>query len=373
MKYEIELWSKNGVLLADVSKLVRNFSFSLERNEAEQVEIQLDLNSYEDLCADIGASPTSILSPYQTDIKVKRNGEYLFGAHVGQVETVLGETSASISIRAFGYLNLLIDRYITASYTQNDAVDIAWDLIALTQAQTNGDLGISMGTMVETVARDRTYVRQNVKEAIVNLTKLVNGNFDFEFTADRVFNTYTAIGSNRSADLEFIYPGNIKQVGVPRDGLSLFNKIYGLGSGFGADQLTSTQSDNDSQLNYGVHEKIQTFNSVVEQDTLDQNTAGFLNLKKNILEIPQMTVNGEDFSLNQFGIGDSVTVRIEQHPFLATIDGVYRIERIDVNVDENEAEDIRLYFDNLNIDEVIEEQPVAEPVVEEPAEDGDES
>lgn len=354
-KYEIELWSKNGIFLADVTKFVKNLNFSMQRNEAEQLQMSLDLNTYESYCLAIGTNPTSVLGPYQTDIKVKRNGEYLFGTHVGYVETAMGETTSTINIKAFGYLNLLIDRYVTKTYYEAenwDATEISWDLIDETQSQTNGDLGMTQGaSQATTVNREREYVRQNIKDAIVNLTKLVNGNFDFEFTYDRVFNTYEMIGSNRASELEFIYPGNIQEVSIPRDGLALFNKIYGLGSGFGQDQLSSTAEDNDSQLNYGVHEKIALFNSVVLQDTLDENTEGELDRRKGLLEIPQMTVNGEDFDLNAFGIGDRVTVRIEDHLFLATVDGVYRIERIEVSVDENEAESIKLYFDNYGVDQ----------------------
>lgn len=360
-KYDIELWSRTGVFLADISRYVKNFSYSMQRNEAEQLQLSIDLDAYEAYCASIGTNPTSILGPYQTDIKVKRNGEYLFGTHVGQISVEMGETYSTISVRAFGYLNLLIDRYVTKTYPQADnwdATQIAWDLIATTQAQTNGSLGMTQGTTTSVYNRERTYVRQNVKDAIVNLTKLVNGNFDFEFTHDRQFNVYQSIGSDKSVDLQFIYPGNIRKIVVPRDGLSLYNKIYGIGSGFGDEALTSTQGDNDSQLNYGVHEKISLWNSVIIQDTLDQNTAGDLDLRKGLLEIPQMMVSGEDFDLNDIGIGDKVTARIEEHPFLATVTGVYRVERIDVDVDENDAEDISISFDNhgLNQSEYESEQ-----------------
>lgn len=349
-KYTIELYSRSGILLADITPYVKNLRFSLQRNEAEDVALTLDLDAYQDFCASIGTHPTAILFPYQTDIKIRRNGEYKLGAHVGFVESSLGETEHTLEVKAFGYLNLLIDRYVTKTYEQEDATFIAWDLIDETQSQTNGDMGMTQGAQqATTVDRDRTYERQNVKEAIVNLTKLVNGNFDFEFTPDREFNTYTMIGSDRSAEVEFIYPGNIRSVTVPRDGTAMFNKIYGLGSGFGADQIQSTPEDTASQLNYGVHERIVTFNSVVEDTTLDENSEGELEIRKTILEIPQMTVSGEDFDLNSYGIGDRVTVRIEDNPYLATVDGVYRIERIEVDVDENEAEDIKIYFDNYQL------------------------
>lgn len=353
-KYEVELYSRGGVLIADISRYVKNLSFTLQRNQAEQLSFSIDLDAFEAQAQDIGTNPLSMLGPYQTDVKVKRNGTYLFGAHVGTLDITLAEIENTLNIRAFGYLNLLIDRYVSPTpYVQVDAVDIAWDLIDLTQSQTNGDMGITQGgQQATTVSRDRTYEpRQNAKDGIVNLTKLVDGNFDIEFTHERVFNTYTMIGTDRSASLEFVYPGNIREVSVPRDGLALFNKIYGIGSGFGQDSLTSTPSDNDSQLNYGVHEKIITFNSVTEQTTLDQNTQGELNQRKSLLEIPQMTVSGEDFDLNSYGVGDRVTVRIENYPFLATVTGIYRIEKIEVSVDEDEAEDIKLYFDNFGVEQ----------------------
>jgi hypothetical protein len=364
-RYAIELWSRQGVLLADVSDLVQNLQYSMQRNEAEDLSFDIDLDVYEELCADIGTHPTALLGPYQTDVKIKRLNpttavyDYLFGAHVGDVETNLGEMSATITVRAFGYLNLLIDRYVSpAPYIQVEATEIAWSLIDETQTQTNGDLGMTQGAQqATTVNRDRTYEsRQNVKSAIVNLTSLESGQFDFRFTEDRVFETYEMIGSDRTADVEFLYPdtpsskSTIRKLRVPRIGSgAVFNKIYGLGSGFGSDQIQSTQADSDSQLNYGVHEQVSIFNSVTEQETLDDNTLGAVALRKDLLEIPQMTVSGEDFDLSTFGIGDRVTVRIGRYAYLATVNGPYRIERIEVDVSDTESEDIKLFFDNIGL------------------------
>lgn len=348
MKYTVELWSKNGQLLADISRYVKNLKFSRQRNEAEDVSFQINLDALQDLATSIGTLATTLLYPYQTDIKIKRNGTYLLGSHVGEVTITGDENTEVVEVKAFGYLNLLIDRYVTKVYTATEATEIAWDLIDETQSQTNGDMGITEGSFqATTVDRDRTYERQNVKEAIVNLTNLATGRFDFEFTPTREFNTYEMQGSQR-LNVQFTYPGLIKGYSVPRIGQALSNKIYGIGSGFGEEALTSTQGDNDSQLNFGVHEKIITWNSVIEQDTLDQNTAGQLELRKDMLEIPSMKVSGEDFDLNLYGVGDRVPVKINDRPYLASVDGIYRIERIEVTVDENEAEDIDVYFDNID-------------------------
>jgi len=80
--YEVELWSRQGVLVADISVLVKTMSFTQERNASESFEMTLDLDAFEDLASSIGTMPMVMLNPYRTDIKVKRRGVYLFGVHV---------------------------------------------------------------------------------------------------------------------------------------------------------------------------------------------------------------------------------------------------------------------------------------------------
>lgn len=344
--YEVELWSRQGVLVADISVLVKDMNFSLQRNSSESFEMTLDLDAFESLASSIGTMPMIMLNPYRTDIKVKRRGTYLFGVHVIEVATELNENEAMMRIRAVGYLDLLSDRYITKSYSNQYETDIIQDMITTTQSQPNGDLGITFGSQVQLVQRDRNYERQNIKEGLVNLTNLITGGFDFDFDHNKVFRTYQMIGSDRTLEVEFIYPGNIRVLTVPRTGINLFNKIYGIGAGFGDDQVQSLQQDTASQLEYGVHENIHSWNSVLEQSTLDENTLARLSITRNMLEIPKVSVSGRDFDLDEYGIGDRVTVRVHNHPFLNTIDGAYRIEKIDVAVDENQHEDITLYFDN---------------------------
>lgn len=348
--YEIELWSRQNVYVADISMLAKSFNYSMERNAAESFELELDLYAFEDLCASMNALPMTILYPYKTDIKVKRDGEYLFRVHVIETNTDLGVDNATIKIKGLGYLDLLSDRYVTKTYTAQYETDIVQDLITETQSQTNGSLGITFGTQTQLVQRDRTYERQNVKEAILNLTNLVDGNFDFKIDHNKVLTTYPLIGSDRSKELVFVYPGNIKTMSIPRTGIKLFNKVYGIGAGFGEDQIQSTQVDTSSQLDFGVHEEVRTWNSVLAQETLDQNATARLANVKNILEIPQITVSGKDFDMNDYGIGDTVTVRVKNHKFLNNIYGKYRIERIEVTVDENQDEDIKMYFDNEQVD-----------------------
>lgn len=351
--YEFELWSIQGKKVADISHLAKGRKYTLERNAAETLDFTLDLDKFEAFCKSINTHPRNVLAPYATDVKVKRNGKYIFGVQVIDCPITLGETSASIAVKCTGYLNLFKDRYVTKTYSQIDAAAIARDLIMETQAQPNGNVGVTLdATQYNTgVLRDRTYTRDNVKDKAIALTNLIDGNFDIAISWDKKLRTYEQIGSVRG-DLEFTYPGNIKSATIERTGTSIFNKIIGVGSGFGDDQILSIQNSIVSQKAYYLREKIEQFNSVVEQSTLDQNTLGKLDMYQEVLEIPKITVTGKELDLDYVGIGDRIPVVIGGHTFVDNVFGLYRVEKMDVTIDDNDFEsDIALYFDNLGVNQ----------------------
>lgn len=352
-KYTFELWSIQGVKVADISALAKSRKYTLERNQAETLEFTLDLDAFEAFCASINTPPRNVLAPYQTEVKVKRNGNYLFGTQVVDCPVELAENTATISVKCTGYLNLFKDRYITKKYEQVDAAEIARDLIMETQLQPNGSVGVTLDAEQYNtgVLRDREYTRDNVKDKAIALTGLIDGNFDIAISWDKKLRTYEQIGSVRG-DLEFTYPGNIKSIQLERTGTSIFNKIIGVGSGFGDDQITSVQNDIISQQAYYLREKIEQFNSVVQQLTLDQNTAGKLDMYKEVLEIPKVTVTGNELDLDYVGIGDRIPVVITGHSFVDNVFGLYRVEKMAVTIDDNDFEsDIQLYFDDLGVNQ----------------------
>jgi hypothetical protein len=372
--YEIELWSAGGSRIADISALCFNRSYSMQRNEAETLTFSLDLFAFENYCLNnLGnINPRTLIDPYVTDVKVKRAGQYLFGAQVVDVSFNLAEDTSKpgfgggpsqtgaqsyvVNVTCTGYLNLFKDRYVSKVYTATEATSIATDLLTTTQAQTNGSVGVTNAVSQYTtgVNRDRTYQRDNVKLKIQELTTLIDGNFDFSFTWDKKFQTYSKIGARRT-DLKFIYGGPLSNVAgfqLSRSGINLFNKIYGLGSGFGVDQLQGTQVDTTSQLNYYVREQIQQFNSVSIQTTLDQNTTAAVSLAKDILELPKITITGKELNTNFLSVGDRIPLEVKNHTWLSNINGLYRIEQMEVDIDENDFERaIKLTFDSYGVNQ----------------------
>lgn len=345
-KYELELWI-NNVQVGDISRLAQNRSFSIKRNDREELSFDLDVKAFEAYCATLGSEPVEILEPYVTDVRVKRNGAYLFGVQVVDMEYSFSEAGASVKVRCTGFIDLMMDRYITISYNQVDAAAIARDMIAETQA-VMGDFGITYGVSQDAgVLRERNYVDQNVKDAIINLTNLSDGTFDFKFLADRTFETYTSMGTTRE-NFKFTYPYNVKSMTVPRTALNLYNYIIALGSGFGEETLRSEAGDTASRLNYGTRQKIISYNSVSDQNTLDQHAVGDVLLSKDVLMLPKLKVSGEFCDLNTIWVGDRIPVSTQGYTSLP-LDGMFRIEQINCSLDLNDAEDIDLIVDNYGL------------------------
>lgn len=345
-KYELELWI-NDVLVGDISKLAQNRSFTVKRNDREELSFTLDVKAFEAYCATLGSEPVEVLEAYVTDVRVKRNGAYLFGVQVVDMQYTFEQGGARVDIKCTGFLDLMMDRYVTVSYEQVDAAGIARELIAETQA-IMGDFGIVNGISQDAgVVRDRDYIDQNVKDAIINLTNLSDGNFDFKFNADRSFDTYTVQGGIRN-DIKFTYPYNVKSLTVPRTALNLYNYIIALGSGFGEETLRAEAGDTASRLNYGTRQKILSYNSIISQDVLNQQAVSDVLLRKDILMLPKLKVSGEFCDLNTLWVGDIIPVQLQNFAS-PPLDGLFKIEQITCSLDENDGEDIDLIVDNYGL------------------------
>lgn len=348
-KYEHELWI-NGVQVGDITRLVDNFGYSLRRNASESLTFSMDLKAFEAYCTDAGRNPNEMLVPYVTDVRVKRNGSYLFGVEVKETPISLNVDGVTIEIKGTGFLDLFKDRYLTKTYSAVEAADIARDAIAETQlGDATNNFGVLQGVVQEStgIVRDREYVDQNIRDLLTNLTSLEDGNFDIKFNYDRTFEIYVQQGSER-ANNKFTYPYNIKGGNIPNTAMNLSNYIIGIGSGFGEEALRSVITDETSRGNYKTRQSIVTFNSVVLQETLDDNTNAYLQKVKDIMLLPKISVPGDFCDLSVIGVGDRIPVSIEGFRSI-DIDTMYRIEQIDVKVDKQGAEDIDLTIDDYGL------------------------
>jgi len=109
------------------------------------------------------------------------------------------------SAAGLGLVTALRRRVVhTAFYVSDDSDEIAWDLIAHAQAQTNGNEGFTKGTTTGTPAvRNRYYCEgDNIFDAISSLAERKVKGFDWEIDALGAFNVW--IGG-RGTDLSGTY------------------------------------------------------------------------------------------------------------------------------------------------------------------------
>lgn len=357
-EYTVELWSSTGVYMADVSTiLTTGLRIQIPLNDVEQIDFNLDLVQFEEKCARIGATPRNILDPYRTEVKIKRNGAYLLGAQVVQAQINLNNQGANtIEVRCTGYLNLFKDRYIKpgtapalgiGNYSNRTYAQLAQRLILDTQSQTNGDFGVTIGPDLASPGQSQTrtraadYDNQNVKDGILNLTKLENDNFDFRFTWDKRFEVFERLGYDKPS-IELVYPQNVVSMTISRDASTLANKITGIASGIGDERLEYTSTDSTSALDYGIRERIELFNSVQNTATLNSNVEGLVPIYKDIYEIPLVEVTNGAIQPGDVIVGDAVLVKVEGSTFTESINDMYRIVNMNINVSKENEESITL-------------------------------
>jgi len=345
-EYIVTIYDLNNNPVLDISRFV-TMTMKFTLNDVHTLEFEIDLVQFEKLADSINAEPRTLIYPQKTEVKVSRNGVLLFGGIISSADSELSEQTQIMQVRADSYIQYFATRYLSKTYTATDRSAIAWDAINTVQSVTNGSLGVTQGTLATIFNSDLTSDFQDVKTIIQRYTYAQPTTYDFEITPNKVFNTYTRLGSDKP-EVELVYPQNITSIKVPRNADTLANKVIGLGSGIGQERLQTIQEDNVSQLNFRVKERKVTFNSVLQQQTLIDNTQGVLKQSTGVLVIPDVTVNGREFDISQNKVGDGINIRIDSSTYNNDVNGIKRISQMSVKVDENFSEEITLSFFNPN-------------------------
>lgn len=245
----------------------------------------------------------------------------------------LSEQDDKITVSALGYLSLFKQRVLTAdrSFTATDAGLIAWTLIDESQSQTDGNFGITQGTIETSVDRDRNYDKyQNIYDLIVQLSEVENG-FDFEITNAKEFNIYYPYRGDDLSENQILEWGkNIKSISFAYDFTDPANEVIVLGAGQGDAMETSTRTDTTLRSDYKLRQKIVSYKNVEGQTFLDAKGDKVLNQSKLVLrEYNIVQVSESDPEYTTLQMGDFVRVRISYGGL--EIDDVVRIIKITVN------------------------------------------
>ena len=358
--YGVELWSPSGSLIADLSPLLLSRHFKATRNRAEQIDFSMDLGQVESLVSSLGTTVRDFLGPGYNEVRIKRGSRYLLGGQTQYLLPSLDGDKRTLEVRAVGFLELFKDRFTYASdnndpyglkLTSMDLADVAWYFINLTQGRTNGSFGVTRGNVPVGGTRVITDTWQpyatNIRDILIALTQR-NNSIDFSFSADKVFNVYYPQGQDKT-ELRFALPGNIKSLRLPVDASELATLVIARGSGNGADQQVASTypaTATPEQVTYRLREVIDDYPSINVVQTLADKATEHYRKNATPTVIPEIVLDGnrEPF-LGSYWLGDRVPISIDanQGSAFAPLDGqMWRVNEVDVTVDENDSESIRL-------------------------------
>jgi len=331
---------------ADISTICTTRNFSITRNRAEQVDLEMNLLVAERLARDLGVGFWGLFAAGVTEIRITRANRPLLISRLADAYPSMG-ASNSIQLKAMGILDSFGDRYLwpgdTLSYSATDVGQLAWNRITQTQNRSGGNLGITLGAIQPSRAidEDQQYWARSIKDILVDYTNLSDSG-DFEFTPDKQFNWYAPSMGRDLTDVIFEYPGNIAQIGGRRDASQLVNQSVNRGKGNGNAQRQVSVSDANSYAVFGRHERISDYPSIDSEDLLTGYGNETLRTNSYPLVIPDITLQSRtNPPLGEYWIGDRVKLAIPGRSSFGHLDGqMVRINEIDVSVDNNDHETI---------------------------------
>lgn len=343
VSYKIQVRDSNGDILGEFDTY-RNLEFNKRLNNYGSCSFQV-------LDTDSKASSLVALRRYQVYIYRVVDGDdaLVWAGEQAMREGELNiEKSNWITIHCYDWLEQLNHRYTADEviFTDEDAGDIAFSLIDTTQGDTDGDLGITEGTIETTVDRDRTYFNQNIMDAIINLANVISG-FDFEINDQKIFNVYGVKGSDKSDTIILEYGRNLTKCHIVEDFTQPGNRAIVLGEATGEDNLQRVErNDTDSQAIYGLREQLISEMDVSELDTLqDKGDAVIRKYATSLLQV-DIDILKSSVAISDFSLGDLVSLKIQNGIY--DIDEAYRVFEWHIQYDFDNTETLSLVLGTLN-------------------------
>lgn len=337
-RYTIEIYTPLNVLVADLTGIAQIESIKLARNKAGSCSFRIGLKNLEYLAKALHITVRDLLAINRNEVRVRKGDFVLFGGQINYFESMLEQNM--LSVRSVGFWKLFEYAFtgnVVTEYADTDQGEILDDVVS-------GRFGVTTGSITTSITRDRTYPEyKNIKEIGDQLSEVING-IDFEIDYLKRLNVYYPQGLDKTDDILFIYPGNIKKIKIPTDGTQMLNKVTARGQGFGEAQSIVVAQSTPHQTYYNIREDVLDLSDVSEVATLTSHAEARLELLKDSLEIPEITIDGNQQPyLGSYWLGDRIKLQVEDfstYKYLS--ENVYRIEAITININQNDQEDITL-------------------------------
>lgn len=209
----------------------------------------------------------------------------------------------------------------TLTYTAQDQLVIARNLVTVTQAITGADIGVTVGSEVSGVLRDRIYYKYELKQIAEAVEQLAAVDRGFDFAIDiqpgpvKVLTlSYPRRGRIAgSTGVAFVDGKNLLDYEVKEDGTRSARVFTALGAGDGLDMKISTQSRTDIiDAGYPATSATAAFKDVKVQATLDAHAVAEVNARASTPAFWTVIVDPDDpdGGLGTWIVGDDALLEI---------------------------------------------------------------
>jgi hypothetical protein len=261
-----------------------------------------------------------------TDLLVYRDQTKMFRGRIGTSQDALDENAHTVQWSAMDYRSMLGRRLVSPgnlTYTSQDQIDIAWNLISVAQGGSGGPWGITLGRQGRGIVRTIAFNSgAYVEPSITDMSNLDNG-FDWEIDANLKFNSwlvptrniYTGLGRGQSVGLVLRYGDNVRKVTRTVDTTKFANVVRYSGSVTAGSVTKDIETEVLYTGAFGPQGRWES--SVSNPDLTDVNAvsgAALAELTRNAILLPsyQLTLTRGWWDPTQLWLGDLVTVNIHR-------------------------------------------------------------
>lgn len=337
--WDAKLYDKSGAFVAELPKEAIRIEYVM--NNIWTAEIRVNYLVFQRWMEKQGTTVLDALTGGFRYVDIQRNEVTQFKGILSQPTLPRSGLQRTATLPFKSWLAYFTRRYITKTYGSTDRGAIAWDMIDTAQGETNGDIGITAGTIDTTISSTPTYQRAEIAASIIDMSadKLPDG-YDFEITHEKALTVKARLGSDKP-EIVFDQANTRNDEPTFQVGLNLTTRVHALGDGYGADQLVEVRDASSTyQSKWYLLEDVQSFSGDKETATLQGHGDKILDLNQDVRLYPlKIQVDTNTIDPTSYGIGDGVTVQIDD-----LVNGLYRIRKKTYNVtDKDEYVDLEFY------------------------------
>ena len=297
----------------------------------------------------------STLDPGRTAIHVERDGVIVWSGILWSARA--GVQAGKLDVAGQGWWSYFRRRLlkVTKTYTAQDQLAIARDLVNYAQGIAGGNIGVVVGAETSGVLRDRTwfhYERKNIGQAVEQLAAVEGG---FDFGIDVAYDgTGTIVKTlrfgyprrGRITELRWELGANLEDLTEVVDAQTAANSIDAIGAGQGDAMLIATAADPGQLSVYPLLEDTLDLKDVSVQATLQAHAdLELVNRRQPVVTLPTLLARpaSPDTTVGGFMVGDSLTVN-GTDGWVSVDHERMRIQGYEISVDENGKETVSVAF-----------------------------